>query len=367
LNPYLDADTELGGHNAIIPAIRNVLENDKGELTRLASGFSLITVIGDSRFVGPELGWTTEDMLAAKDKAAPGVNVFSYFSTRNDILTQLLYYNLPEYVNWETGETSFTSPDFIKLLELVKSFPETFNWENEAYRDEQSDMLSGNQLLQIAGIYSFDEIMRNNALFNGNVAYKGFPCASKKGSSFQLQSPIAMTTKCKDKEGAWRFMRMILAEEFQRGMWYLPTNKVIFDEQAKTAMTNEIAYEGYTNWFDETSTVITNPDLFPAYTDNKDGSFTNSRGETIIPKNYIYIYDQKGGSTQVIPYYAMSQSTYDQFLTLLNSIDRIGTQNDEINSIINEELGPFFSNQKTAEDTAAVIQSRARIYVNEQR
>jgi hypothetical protein len=38
-----------------------------------------------------------------------------------------------------------------------------------------------------------------------------------------------------------------------------------------------------------------------------------------------------------------------------------------LTGIVTEELGPFFAGQKTAADTAAVIQNRVKIYVNEQR
>jgi len=367
LNPYLDADTELGGHDALLPALRNVLENDKGELTRLAIGFNVNTVIGNADIVGAENGWTTDEMLAVKANAPADSYLFSYYYTRQDMLTSLLYYNLGEYVNWETGETNFNSADFINTLEIVKTFPESYDWEKYEYRDEQMDLLNGTQLAQIAYIYSFDEVMRYNTLLNGKLAYKGYPCASENGHAIQLNTPIAMTVKCKETEGAWRFLRMLLDEDYQSNMWVFPSNTKAFEKKVSDAMKNEIADYDYSAWTSENETYVTDPNRFPGYTDNKDGSYTNIEGETIIPKGSVYLYDEKTNSSTIIPWYGLTQEIYDDFMELLNSINRTGESNDSISDIINEELGPFFNNQKSAQETAAIIQSRANIYVNEQR
>ncbi|MDR2606727.1 MAG: hypothetical protein LBC38_05550 [Oscillospiraceae bacterium] len=369
LNPFLDADTELGGHDALLPELRNVLEDGDGHLTKIASGFNVNTAIGNADIVGATPGWTTEEMMRVKESAPADSYMFSQYMVRSDLINTLLYYNLAEYVDWESGKTYFDSSDFVNLLELVKSFPEAYDWENMEYKwsDEQQDMLNGKSIAQTLYLYRFDDVMRWSALLKDKMVYKGYPCASRKGSSLQLSAPIAMTVKCKNQEGAWRFLREILSEEFQVQGWNFPTNKSAFDKLIKEAMTNEVVDFPYENWYGDDVKIITSPELFPAYTDNKDGSFTNSEGKTLVPKGSVYMSDENGMTTTIIPYYAMSQSTLDKFMELLKSIDRTGEQNNSINDIINEELGPFFSGQKTAQETASLIQNRVKIYVNEQR
>ena len=41
--------------------------------------------------------------------------------------------------------------------------------------------------------------------------------------------------------------------------------------------------------------------------------------------------------------------------------------NESVLNIINEEMGSFYSGQKSAADAAAIIQSRVQLYVDESR
>lgn len=43
----------------------------------------------------------------------------------------------------------------------------------------------------------------------------------------------------------------------------------------------------------------------------------------------------------------------------------LSQDSDEIYSIITEEAAPYFAGQKSAEETAKIIQSRVEIYVSE--
>jgi ABC-type glycerol-3-phosphate transport system substrate-binding protein len=141
-----------------------------------------------------------------------------------------------------------------------------------------------------------------------------------------------MSSKCRDKEGAWQFMRILLTEDYQQefSYWGFPTNKKMFDEKVKKAMTEE-------TYIDENG------------------------NEVIQPKNYWYV-----GDTQV-EIYAMTQEELDQIMELLRSTDRIMNYDESIMDIINTEAAAYFAGEKTAQDVARIIQSRVRTYVNEQR
>lgn len=52
---------------------------------------------------------------------------------------------------------------------------------------------------------------------------------------------------------------------------------------------------------------------------------------------------------------------------LIDIVDGVMTNNEEINNIITEEAAAFFEGQKSAKDVADVVQSRVKIYVNENR
>ena len=53
-------------------------------------------------------------------------------------------------------------------------------------------------------------------------------------------------------------------------------------------------------------------------------------------------------------------------MDLINSAERTASYDESIMEIIRDEAAAFFAGQKSAKETAAVIQSRVNIYVNEQ-
>ncbi len=58
------------------------------------------------------------------------------------------------------------------------------------------------------------------AMFGGDITFKGFPCDNGIGNSFSYNNGLSMTSKCVDKEGAWAFMCTLLTKEFQeRNRW----------------------------------------------------------------------------------------------------------------------------------------------------
>ena len=67
-----------------------------------------------------------------------------------------------------------------------------------------------------------------------------------------------------------------------------------------------------------------------------------------------------------IEIYVMEQAQYDLFMDLYERTDGVASWNEEISSIIRTECEAFFAGQKTAEETARLIQDRAGLYVFEQ-
>lgn len=64
----------------------------------------------------------------------------------------------------------------------------------------------------------------------------------------------------------------------------------------------------------------------------------------------------------------MPDDLIDDFLSLLNSVDRIqrSEQFDDLLAIVMEEYPYFYSGEKSAEEVASLIQNRATIYISEQ-
>jgi hypothetical protein len=61
----------------------------------------------------------------------------------------------------------------------------------------------------------------------------------------------------------------------------------------------------------------------------------------------------------------MKQAEYDMFMALYESCTNVYSYNEEMMTIILEEAAPFFEGQKTAQETANLIQNRIGLFMAE--
>jgi ABC-type glycerol-3-phosphate transport system substrate-binding protein len=359
LYQYIDADTELGGRGGITEAFRNVSETPDGKLFFAASSFKIMTLLSNSEFAGSSNSWTVYDMIQILTQN-DGMRLFS-LSIREIAVTQILQANLDAFVNWETGETSFDSPEFIKLIELVNTIPseseQHINVEEilNNYEDPEFAITEWRQLAEPVTINTFADLMETAALFGDRDVYKGYPCAKGQGSFLYLYDTIGITSKCSDKAAAWEFVRRMFGANYQsKQNYYFPTNNQLFGEQVNSLMTPDYKEDNGEDWengFDFT-----------------DGYYRMSEdGRLEIYKGVESAYSPYVGGYLSFPYYAMTQEQYDRFMTFINGIDKVWSEDQTLANIVAEELAPFFAGQKDAESAVKIIQSRAEIYVNEQR
>ena len=329
--PYIEADSELG-RGALVEPVFQALEQD-GKLYQVTPGFSMFTAAGSPQLVGDTPGWTLDELYAALDQLPEGAQVFSQYTVRDSILQQCCAMALDEFVNWETGACSFDSPEFIQILEFAASFPAEFDYDNYNDADRESEhsrIQSGKQLLSMVYGNEFGQFLMDKALFDGEVTYIGFPTTSGNGSAFMINSGLAMSSSCADKEGAWQFIRTVLDADYQKNNVYeFPTNKEAFDAKLEEAMTPEY------------------------YTDPRRGA-----GGTVQRR--------WGWDDIMVEIFALKQEEADQVLELINATNRVYSYDQEIYDIITDDAAAFFEGQKSADETAKLIQNRVSLYVNEQ-
>ena len=64
--------------------------------------------------------------------------------------------------------------------------------------------------------------------------------------------------------------------------------------------------------------------------------------------------------------YELSQADADVILDLIENTHSVYSYDQDIMNIITDEVAAFFAGEKSAEDTAAMVQSRVNLYVQEQ-
>lgn len=340
LYPYIDADKEIS-RDDFFPTVLSALEIG-GKLCQVSPAFNIESVIGASSVVGDTPGWTYDEFNAALASMPEGCTAFEQYVTRDQILQICLALDMDEYVDWTTGACNFDSENFIKLLEFVSAFPEEYDYENYDYETDNpmTRIAEGRQMLTSSSIYDFESMMYDDLYFGGSSTYIGYPTANGVGNMLNLSSGFAMTKNCVDKDAAWEFIRCFLTEEGQNSIDSgLPVNKNVFNKRLEKAMT-------------------------PEYEKDAEGNFVLDEDGNKIPISQGGI-DFGDGTVHEI--YAVTQEQADRLMEVINSTTKVANYNSSVFSIVSEEAQAFFAGQKSAEEVARLIQSKANIYVNEQR
>ena len=239
-----------------------------------------------------------------------------------------------------SGKVNFESDNFKQLLQFVKQFPAEYNWDEHDNSENTQDLLrQGRQMLTQTYLYGLDSILWNGANFGGKATYIGWPTSSGVGSIMRFENGFAMSKTCADKEAAWEFFRSMLTESGQASQYNIPSNRNVFNKQLEDFMT-------------------------PRYRKDANGNILlDENGEKIEESRGGWI-DDSGVEHNI---YAMTQEQADEVLSIIETCTKVASYDTSIYDIVNEQAQAFFADQKSIDEVARLIQSKANIYVNEQR
>ncbi len=338
LNGYLDKSSALNRSDFL----ENVLDayTIDGKLMTIPAHFYLQTIVGKKSDLGDKEGWTLQEMVDYAD-AHPEAELFDGES-RAYIMQTMMMFNEDAFVDWSTGECKFDTDEFKALLEFVKRFPEEIERE-EGGDSEPTRIQNGEVLLSRAHFSDFDNIQTYPGMFGEEIVCIGYPTADGTGGhAMNTGDAYAITTKSKQKEGAWEFIESILCQGENERFWNgYPTRKSELDKMLEEATKVEYV-------LDENG----NPML-------------DENGEKIPSNGTSSIGFEDGWS---YTFHIPTQEEADLVLDLMEKAKAIPySGEDEIMKIITEEAEAFYKGQKSVDEVANVIQSRIHIYVSENR
>ncbi len=346
LMPYIDADGELSREQLNM----HVLDafSDNGKLYQTVGNYYILTTLGLRDVVGDRMGWTMADLTAAMgglQAQNPESTVFDVYTTRDDALNFLLYLQMADYVDWSTGACSFDSESFRNLLSFVHDFPTTFDWGADATPQElDSDlrMLQGLQLMKQCNLSCFEDVQINTAGLGGAACtFVGYPTEEGVGSMFaQIGNAFAISSSCQEKEAAWAFVRQFFLPAYQEQLSgsVFPTNLGVYEEMKQAAQ-----HTGYKR--------------------NPDGSFA-------LDADGNRIEDDRGSVAVAGTTVKLRAATAEEIALveeLTAATTRVLTTDDSLKEILLSSAEAYFADQRSVEETVRQIQSRASLYVNEQR
>ena len=334
--PYIENDPELG-REGVLEAPLKAAEVDGGLYT-IFSKVGINTLVGAESVVGDRTSWTLEDFWETFASMPEGSTPMALYTDAETVFFELIRMNVNNYVNWETGKCFFNEGEFKAFLEFSGSFPR----EHKIFTDEESieageeiarARMEGRQMVETYVLMEPLSIQLLDALYglDGKAALVGYPVEDDApGSSFYIYDnrKLCMSSTCQDKEAAWEFLRETLLPKYEEP---------------------EAMYQALTD--------------------------TKKHGGVGIPVNradynLLRLVCMNWGPFRRDPrheYHKATEEEVRRFDDFVNSIGRIELMDDNIFNIIEDVSPAYFAGDKTLDETAALIQNRVGLYVNEQR
>lgn len=332
LKTYINKDQEID-MNDLMPNVIEAFSTD-GKLYTLIPSYYIETLVAKTSDVGEKKGWTVQEakgLLASKPEGTQFINNI----TREEMLDYCMSMAGSQFIDWETGKCNFNSDEFIQMIEFIKSFPEEVDmeeFEDDYWINYDAMWREGKVITSKVGISNFNYY---NYLEKGTYGEKitmiGFPAPAGDGSVIRPTFQLAISSKSPNKEGAWAFLRTFLLEEYQAGdsNYNLPISIKRLKELAEEATQR------------------------PYYIDEN--------GNKVEYDETYYI-----GEVEIV-ISPMTKQEAEAFMDQLYSFTEVYHYDESLLNIIKEEIAPYFKGQKSAKDVVAIINSRAQIYVSENR
>jgi ABC-type glycerol-3-phosphate transport system substrate-binding protein len=337
LYPLIEKDPDVSLEDYHKPFIK-ALETD-GKLYSIAPAFQLYTLVGKTSIFGEAKGQSLTELEAAAAKI-PGATLFGNID-RDYFVDGVFRRMARRFIDDEKGICSFTSPEFISLLEYAKSLhapaPDAEPYMNYSWEpDETNDYRENRVLIEHVDVKDFRDIVSMEQVdFGEAVTYLGFPNASGgSGITARARMETAVMAKSKNPAGAWEFVKGLqyYGDPFIESigyppLWFFPLVVSELDIAAKNSTAPAFQYDFVT-------------------------------GEKIPRANWL-----SPNLTEIQP--DNTEADNAKIYDLIESVDGIERSVPAINDIINEETTAFLQGSRTAEETAEIIQNRATTYLQE--
>ena len=332
IGKLLAADQELGG----LEYLQNVWDaySVNGQLYAVIPSFNVQTMVAKKSLVGEPQSWTMADVEAVLATMPQGAAAFGDM-TRDGFIYNILSYGGKDFIDLETGECHFDSQEFIDMLEYAKTLPKESYKEDEDYDyfSHENQYRENRSLMRELYISNIEDCKYQIKGYMGEeVSYVGFPTSDSKGSCLGISgSALMISANSQQQDEAWQFVRQFLTEEYQTSseLYSMPVLKSAF--LAKAAKATERSY-----WTDENG----NKEYYDDY--------WTINGEQVVLEPF-------------------TQEEVEEICQFIYGVNRTAYYNEEIRNIIIEDAEAFFSGQRSAQEVAGIIQSRAQVYINENR
>ena len=311
----LTSDEEIKDVGLSMDFVKKISSN--GHVYALIPCYSIATIFGYSSIKKTYEPLSCKDLLIIKSQMGFDQNPFGNTMSRQSFLEFMLSTSNSVFVDWDDNSCNFDNDEFIALLDFAKELPMDYDLSQDLQM-----INSHEQLLSVQSVGNEMTLLAFDYYFDGELELIGIPTTINSGPIIVPSIAVGISTSCKDKDGAWEFLKMFLSKKYQ----------ALYSESLIT--TTEYGLRMAQNSIDE-------------WREN-DGK---------LSLNDIY------GKEVVLS--ADNAKADDLFYQLISSAEGAYNYNSAILNIVWEEAQAFFYGDKTAQEVSTIIQSKVSLYMGE--
>ena len=349
LYPLIDSDDIVTRDN-LFDCVEEAFD-DNGKMWGITHEFMVSSVLGTQETLGGRESWTFDEMLDFALSLPSDTEFFDLLDQdkAKKVLLGTSGYNY--FIDYENGSCSFDSPEFIRLLEYLKTLPERYdytgidqNYDNNIYREYHG----GSIALKEVSIFGPADWLGFEADFNTkDYTLIGYPVNDTgKTAYINAKQQMIITSFSDHPEEAWEFVKSIVTREpdpdLSEGM-----KMIIFDTMNLPVLETILDSEAEDEYYKK---------LYTFY-------FAGSTGASVYSPDTPFPELREPG-IQLL-YTPEAHEEFKEFLDE-NAGGRIAdSMNEEIAAIIADEISAFNAGLRDAESTANMIQSRVSLWLAE--
>ena len=303
LKPLMELDGEVHPEDILLS---KALEH-KGGIYLMGDAFALPTLEARAADFGDRFGWTLEEYRQIDSQLQEG-QMCIYNLTRETYLNEVASRYIRHGVDWDAGTCDFDNAEFKQVLQTALELRETpEDPNNMVFGPGEPQVAAGTQVTNAVFATRVYDLAQSERAAGCSLSFIGWPTADGScGTDAYLNRAVGICSQSEYQEGCWAFIKFMLTQ-------------VNTDEQG----------------------------LY-VYRPAMEESIRKAIADENCPVK-------------------MSSDDVEKLMALIGAVENIRVYDQAIMSIIKEACAAMFNGDKTVDETAKLIQSRASIYVAEQK
>lgn len=367
LYEFMDKDDTLT-RDALVPSLLEHLDyNFNGHLYLIPESFRVrLPYMAKTELVGDIENWNFNTYMDLLEE--PPSDMADEFKNKEETQWQRLRIDsFSDYLDFKNVSCSFDSPDFIRALKYAyEGIPDNqyaYASDGEEYDQDAEErkyayaIRENRELFTNGSIFCYkDYINLTRGEFGGEpFTVLGKPGSENGGPVIEAESnSYGITKASENKELAWEFIKHMLSDDYYRNH-YLTENygwgKYFVPTQSGMKILEEYERQPEDHKHEPT---------LKDYGGCVYNTWTKDKDENYIYERLGYVDDSVVAEVNELIDSAKPSDQSYIYAAFTNE------QTSETMRIFNEEIEKFFHGESSAEDCAAMIQSRISIYLSEQ-